>query len=212
MTPHRLITVITVLLAASWAVLLASPAAAVAATAGPADLRVTGTTYDSVSLAWSPAAGSVAYYQILRNGVWVNTSYGTTGSVRYLAAGTTSTFEVRARDSSGNVSAPVSVSASTLTDAAPPTAPPNFRVVTDAVGRPSGLAWDGSTDNRGVATYVLFADGSDAFGGGQGVSFEALTDEFCTVQRGQTYSFTVRALDLTGNLSPLGTSVTVTVP
>jgi hypothetical protein len=97
-------------------------------------------------------------------------------------------------------------------DSGPPTTPANLRVVSDAFGRPAGLTWDASTDDRGISTYRLFADGSDVFGGGVGVSFYSLTDEYCTVFRGQTYTFTVRAQDLSGNLSPAGTPLTFTIP
>jgi chitodextrinase len=179
----------------------------------PVNLRVTGADYDSVDLAWdAPAGASVGYYLIYRNGLWVNSSYGTTGSVDYLAAGTAHTFEVIARGTDNSLSAPAAITASTRADAGPPTVPGNLRVQTNAQGLPTGLVWDPSTDDRGVSNYWLFADGSDAFGGGVGVSFYSLTDEYCTVFRGQTYTFTVRARDLSGNLSSTGTPLTVTVP
>jgi chitodextrinase len=179
----------------------------------PVNLRVTGVDYDSIDLAWdAPPGASVAYYLIYRNGLWVNSSYGLTGSADYLTAGTTHTIEVRARGTDNSLSAPAAVTATTRADAGPPTAPANLRVETDAFGRPSGLTWDASTDDRGVSNYWLFADGSDAFGGGLGVSFYSLTDEYCTVFSGQTYTFTVRARDLSGNLSSTGTPLTVTVP
>lgn len=179
----------------------------------PVNLRVTQTGYDSIDLAWdAPAGASAVYYLIYRNGLWVDSSYGTTGSARYLSAGTTHNIEVRARSADYSLSAPASVTATTRVDAGPPTAPANLRVERDAWGRPVGLTWDASTDDRGVSTYRLFADGSDAFGGGQGVSFYSLTDEYCTVFRGQTYTFTVRATDLSGNTSAAGTPLTITVP
>jgi hypothetical protein len=179
----------------------------------PGNLRVTGTDYDSIGVAWdAPAGSSVGYYLIYRDGLWVNSSYGTSGSVDYLAAGTTHTIEVVARGTDNSLSPPVAISASTRADAGPPTVPANLRVQTDTLGRPSGLTWDASTDDRGVSNYRLSADGNDVFGGGLGVSFYSLTDEFCTVYRGQTYTFTVRARDLSGNLSTAGTPLTVTIP
>lgn len=177
----------------------------------PTDLQVTQVTYDTVALAWQPSSGSVAYYLIHRDGLWVNSSYGTTGSVGYLAAGSTHTIEVRARGLDNSLSEPATVVVTTQSDTGPPTTPTNLHVVTDG-GTPFGLAWDTSTDDRGVGSYQLFADGSTAFGGGPGVSFYSLTDEYCTVARGQTYTFTVRAVDLSGNVSAAGTSLTVTVP
>jgi chitodextrinase len=179
----------------------------------PSNLRVTGTGYDRIELAWdAPSDSSPTYYLIYRNGLWVNSAYGTAGNVSYLAAGSTHTIEVRARNNDNGLSSPISVTATTLVDAGPPSAPANLRVEKDTYGRPTGLTWDASTDDRGISNYWLSADGSDAFGGGLGVSFFSLTDEYCTVLRGQTYTFTVRARDLSGNLSSAGTPLTVTVP
>jgi hypothetical protein len=182
-------------------------------TGTPVNLRVTGVGYDSVDLTWeAPSGTSVAYYLIYRNGLWVDSAYGTSGSARYLTAGSTHNIEVRARGTDNSLSAPIAVTATTRADAGPPSTPANLRVLTDAWGRPAGLTWDASTDDRGVSTYRLFANGDDAFGGGQGVSFYSLTDEYCTVFRGQTYTFTVYAQDLSGNLSAAGTPLTVTIP
>jgi len=179
----------------------------------PVNLRVTAVDYDSINVAWDAAAGPpVAYYLVYRNGLWVNSSYGTTGSADYLSAGTTHTIQVRARGTDNSLSAPATITATTQADAGPPTVPANLRIVTDSFGRPSGLTWDASTDDRGVSNYWLSADGSEAFGGGLGVSFYSLTDEYCTVFSGQTYTFTVRARDLSGNLSAAGTPLTVSVP
>lgn len=181
--------------------------------ATPVNLRVTGVGYDSIDLAWDvPSGTSAMYYLIYRNGLWVDTSYGTTGTARYLSAGTTHNIEVRARSADYSLSGSASVTATTRADAGPPTVPANLRVERDAWGRPTGLTWDASTDDRGVSTYRLFADGSEAFGGGQGVSFYSLTDEYCTVFSGQAYTFTVRATDLSGNMSAAGTPLTITVP
>ncbi|GIH06906.1 hypothetical protein Rhe02_49730 [Rhizocola hellebori] len=180
-------------------------------TGAPRNLRLTANGYDSLSLTWDPAAGSVMYYQIFRNGQWVDTSYGTAITLGHLAAGATYTIEVRARDSQNNLSAPASISASTRADDGAPSTPANLRVVTGGTGAPIGLAWDSSTDDRGVGVYWLFADGDTVFSGGPGVSFLALTDELCTVARGETYTFSVRAQDLTGTLSAPSTSITVTV-
>lgn len=178
----------------------------------PSGLQVTGTTYDTISLAWQPASGPVAYYQILRNGWWVDSAYGTTATVRSLAAGTTYTLEVRAHDGAGNQSPATGVTAATRADTAPPTVPANLRVVTGASGTPTGLTWDASTDDRGVGGYWLFANGDIAFGGGQGVDYLNLTDIDCTLFHGETYTFTVRAVDLSGRLSDAGTPLTTTVP
>lgn len=178
----------------------------------PGNLQVTGADYDSIHLSWEASSGSVQYYLIYRNGLWVNSSYGTTGSIDYLAAGSTHNIEVVARGFDNDVSAPAAVTGSTRADTGAPSVPDNLRVVTDGLGRPTGLTWDASTDDRGVGSYWLSANGDTAYNGGPGVSFYSLTDEYCTVFSGQTYTFTVRAVDLSGNLSATGQAVTVRVP
>lgn len=79
----------------------------------PGNLRVTGKTRTSVSLAWNPSAdnGTVVRYQINRNGyVQVGTAAGTdftdTGHIHSVSPGTTYTYFVRAIDQDGNLSAP----------------------------------------------------------------------------------------------------------
>jgi chitinase len=132
--------------------------------------------------------------------------------VRSLAAGATYSIEVRARDTRGDVSTAATVRVTTRADAGPPTTPENVRVVTSATGRPIGMAWDAATDDRGVGSYWLIADGGIVFNGGRDVDFFTLTDVECTLFSGETYTFTVRARDVSGNLSGSSTPVTVTVP
>ncbi len=218
MTYRRSTSTIALTVAALAASVLAfTPSAGAAdrtAPSPPQGLRVTGVDYDSIDLSWdAPSGAPIMYYLIYRNGLWVSTSRGTIGSAEYLAAGKTHTIEVRALTTDNRLSAPATISATTRVDAGPPTAPANLRVERDGRGRPTGLAWDESSDDRGIQNYWLSADGSDAFGGGSlGVSFYTLTDEYCTVFSGQTYTFTVRARDLSGNLSSVATPLTVTIP
>jgi hypothetical protein len=194
------------------AAVLITPSAAYAVPTAPQALRVTGAGYDTVSLAWEPSAGVVAYYQILRNGQWVDSAYGTSATLRYLVPGTAYTIAVRARDGQGNISSPIAITASTRADTQPPTAPANLRLVAGVPGTPAGLTWDNSTDDRGVGTYWLFANGDPIFAGAPGVPLWFLTDVYCTVFSGETYTFTVRAQDLSGRLSTTAESVTVTIP
>lgn len=215
MASHRILTAFNVICAGLCAAVLTVPAPAAAAgstaPAAPADFTVTEVTYDSVSLAWEPSAGA-DLYQILRDGRWVDSSYGTTGTVRYLTAGTTYLLEVHARDAAGNVSESASVSVTTVADTAPPSTPHHLRMVSDASYGP-GLAWDASTDNRGIYGYSLYADGVVVFlAGGPIIDFFELTDVYCVLSHGQTSTFTVQARDLSGNLSAISDPLTVTVP
>lgn len=216
MTNRLTLPFFTAVSAALCAAVLAVPAAANAAAGtptAPQDLRGTAVGYDSVSLAWEPSSGQVLYYQILRNGLWVNSSYGTTGTVRYLSAGTTYTFEVRARDAWGNVSASAEVRITTRSDTEAPTTPQNLRLVTDAAGVPVGVSWDPSTDDRGIGGYWLLADGMFVSGSWlPGMDFFTLTDIECVLFAGETYTFSVVARDLSGKLSAPSAAQTVRLP
>ncbi|MEZ0077041.1 glycoside hydrolase family 75 protein [Planotetraspora sp. GP83] len=73
----------------------------------PTNLRATGTTSSSVSLAWNASTDNVGVtgYQIFRNSVLVDTTTGTTYTSGGLASSTTYSFTVKARDAAGNLSA-----------------------------------------------------------------------------------------------------------
>jgi chitodextrinase len=74
----------------------------------PANLRVTGTSSSSVSLAWDPSTDNVGVtgYDVYRDGVLATSVGGTSATVTGLAAGTTYQVTVRARDAAGNISGP----------------------------------------------------------------------------------------------------------
>ncbi|SDL65043.1 Carbohydrate binding domain-containing protein [Nonomuraea maritima] len=73
----------------------------------PGNLRSTGVTSSSVSLAWNAATDNVGVtgYQVYRGGSAVTTVSGTTFTDTGRAAGTAYTYTVRARDAAGNLSA-----------------------------------------------------------------------------------------------------------
>jgi hypothetical protein len=91
-------------------------------------------------------------------------------------------------------------------DAAAPSAPAN---VTAAAVSPfvAQLGWDASTDDVGVAGYDVFRDGAVVATLGPVVSW---TDT--TTLAGTTHQYAVRARDLSGNLSALSATVSVTQP
>ncbi|MEV0561802.1 cellulose binding domain-containing protein [Dactylosporangium sp. NPDC050588] len=73
----------------------------------PANLRGTGATSSSVSLAWNASTDNVGVtaYDIYRGGTLATTVTGTSGTVGGLSASTAYTFTVKARDAAGNTSA-----------------------------------------------------------------------------------------------------------
>ncbi|GLW46519.1 endoglucanase [Streptomyces sp. NBRC 14336] len=92
------------------------------APSAPGNLRATGTTSSTVSLAWNAATDNVGVtgYVIYRDGTQVATASGTSSTVGGLAASTTYGFTVRARDAVGNLSpASNTVSATTQNGGGP---------------------------------------------------------------------------------------------
>ncbi|NLN75114.1 MAG: hypothetical protein GX139_02235 [Armatimonadetes bacterium] len=73
----------------------------------PANLRVTGTTTSSISLAWNASTDNIGVvgYRIYRNGAQVGTATGTTYNDTGLAQYSTHTYEVDAYDATPNYSA-----------------------------------------------------------------------------------------------------------
>ena len=84
----------------------------------PGNLRVTGTTSSSVSLAWNAATDNVGVvgYDVYNGSALAASATGTTATVTRLAPSTAYTFTVRARDGSDNVSPPSNTVAVTTDD------------------------------------------------------------------------------------------------
>ncbi|MFI9010035.1 cellulose binding domain-containing protein [Actinosynnema sp. NPDC053489] len=78
------------------------------APSAPASLRVTATTSNSVSLAWTASTDNVGVtgYDVYRGTSVATTVTGTTATVTGLNASTAYTFTVRARDAASNTSGP----------------------------------------------------------------------------------------------------------
>ena len=158
------------------------------APAKPLNLRSTGNTSWSVSLAWDPATGS-ASYRVRDNWGREISVPGTQTSVtwRYphppLQAGYTYSFSVYAVDASGNKSANSNtVSVSLPPDTQAPTVP-TFSV-TSLGTRHIGLAWS-STDDSPFISYQVYKDGVKVHTGW--ISETSRT--FSLLQPGTTYAF-----------------------
>jgi len=91
-------------------------------------------------------------------------------------------------------------------DRTPPTTPTNLRV-TGTTPTSIALAWNPSTDNSGRVEYVL----RPSFGFSVTVSGTSFNWNFA-LSPGQTYSFTVQAVDLAGNRSGVSNTATATTP
>ena len=119
-----------------------------------------------------------------------------------LATGTQYYYQVRAINASA-ASATVSASGATESDTVLPTVPTNLRTGNYTISSVF-LRWNPSTDDVGIAHYVVYRDG---------VQVLTTTDPETTVYNlvpGGQYSFMVRAKDVSGNLSAVSNTVLVT--
>ncbi|GAA4187643.1 ricin-type beta-trefoil lectin domain protein [Streptosporangium oxazolinicum] len=90
-------------------------------------------------------------------------------------------------------------------DTSPPTAPTNLQA-SQTTASSTRLSWGASSDNVGVSGYVIFRNGAQV-GTSATTTF---TDSGLSAQT--TYSYTVRARDAAGNLSPASGAHGVTTP
>ncbi|GAA1703981.1 glycosyl hydrolase family 18 protein [Nonomuraea bangladeshensis] len=176
----------------------------------PGNLRSTGVTSNSVSLAWNASTDNVAVtgYEVYRGSTLVTTVTGTTYTDTGLTASTAYTYTVRARDAAGNRSAAsAAVTATTSngggTDTSAPSVPGNLRS-TGVTSNSVSLAWNASTDNVAVTGYEVYR-GSTLV---TTVTDTAYTDTGLAAST--AYTYTVRARDAAGNRSAASAAVTAT--
>ena len=174
----------------------------------PTNLRVTGLTAYSVSLAWNPStdnSGSVTYTICCAN-VSSETFLGPASSRIYragLEAGRTFTLRISARDAAGNSSGySNSVTFTLPQDVTPPTKP--VVTVTDVGSTHISLAWSSVEDGPNV-WFTVYQNGTPVLSGTRDT-----TATIGPLQPDTAYTFTVQARDFGGNVSPLSDLVNVT--
>jgi chitinase len=176
----------------------------------PTNLRSTAKTTKTIALAWNastPGDNPIAGYEVTRAGAAPLTVTGTATTVTGLTPNTAYSFTVRAKDTRGNASAPSNTLSVTTNnpadDPVPPTAPTSLR----STGKTSGavsLAWNASTDNVGLAGYHVYAGSTLA------TTVTGTTATVTGLAPSTAYTFTVKALDTSDNLSPASNAVSVT--
>ena len=174
----------------------------------PTNLRVTGMTPYTVSLAWTPStdnSGSVTYTICCAN-VSSETFPGPASSRVYTAgleAGRSFSLRIVARDAAGNYSGYSNTVTFTLpADTTPPTQPSVS--VTDVGPTHVSLAWSSTEDGPNV-WFSVYMNGSPVQQGTKNTSAN-----FGPLQPETAYTFTVQARDFGGNLSPMSEPLTVT--
>lgn len=174
----------------------------------PKDLRVTGMTAYSVSLAWTPStdnSGSVTYTICCANNS-SETFPGPASTHVYTAGlepGRTFTFRMFARDPSGNVSKYSNSVTFTLPRDTTQPAKPSVSV-TDVGATHISLAWS-AVDDSPKLWFTVWLNGSPVR---QAVRDTSGT--FGPLEPETSYTFTVQAMDFGGNRSPVSDPLTVT--
>jgi chitodextrinase len=172
----------------------------------PTNLRVTGTTSYSASLAWNPSTDNSGQFSYVICCAYSNsatvgqqaTSFTFTAG---LEAGRTFSFRIYARDAAGNYSkGSNTVTARLPADTKPPTKP--VVSATDVGPAHVSLAWSSMEDGPHV-WYTVFKDGSPIITGSESTS--AIIP---LLQPETTYTFTVQARDFGMNSSPLSDPLT----
>jgi chitinase len=182
----------------------------------PTNLIVTATTEHSVSLSWSPSTDNSGRfsYLICCAGTTVTVSQTMTShTLEGLQSGKTYTFRVYAKDAAGNLSKSSNAVTVTLPgQLAAPTKP--VVGVLDVGPTHVSLSWS-STDDGSFIWYSIYVDGEPVTTlNSKSATFTCaavLVPTGCTpLNQATTYTFTVRARDVDGNLSPISDPVVVT--
>ncbi len=175
----------------------------------PANLTATATTQTTTNLSWTAATDNTAVtgYDVYKDGVLLTSVSGTSYNVSGLIASTTYAFIVRAKDAAGNISSASntrSVTTLAIPDTTAPTAPTNL-AASLTTQTTTKLTWTGSTDNIGVTYYNIYKNGTYVVSISVGNSYNVTGLTPAT-----TYSFSIKAKDDAGNLSPSSNTVSVT--
>jgi chitodextrinase len=182
----------------------------------PTNLVVVGTTEHSVALAWGASSDNSGRfsYVICCAGSTVTVSQSVTShTLEGLQAGKTYTIRVYAKDAAGNLSKSSNAVTVTLPGALAAPTKPAVQLV-DVGPTHVSLTWS-STDDGPTIWYTISIDGqSVATLNSRTATFTCaavLVPTGCIpLAHETTYTFTVRARDVDGNLSPVSDPVVVT--
>jgi chitinase len=182
----------------------------------PTNLVLTATTPNSATLTWGPStdnSGSFSYIICCAPTNIVVHQTVTTHTLTGLQSGKTYTFRVYAKDAAGNLSKASNAVTVTLPgQIAAPTKP--VVQVLDVGPTHATLTWS-STDDGSTIWYTISIDGQPVSTmNSRTATFtcaSVMVPTYCVpLNQATTYTFTVRARDVDGNLSPFSDPVLVT--
>lgn len=161
-------------------------------------------SFTNVSLTWQPAVddeSGISGYNVYQDGTIVQTTEETNAEITDLAPLTSYEFGVSAVDSAGNESGVTFITLITGPDETPDVTPPSTpaNLVVSAGANSVVFTWDPSTDDTGVAGYVVSVDGVyvDSLDGVTTSIFIGGLDPLTP------YTFEVYAYDFAGNNSEI---------
>ncbi|GAA4209429.1 hypothetical protein GCM10022252_75960 [Streptosporangium oxazolinicum] len=166
----------------------------------PSELRLTGMTPTSVTVAWDAASDNVGVvgYGVYLNGVSEGDQGGRTKTFTGLTPGLSYNVQVDAYDSKGNRSERAELTVTPINDTTPPDVPV-VRVAALGAGTIS-VAWDTPADQSVVVGYGVYRNGAKV-----GADQVARLKTFTGLTTGAVYTIGVDAIDLLGNRSAKGT-------
>ena len=176
----------------------------------PTNLASTNVTTTGFTLSWTASTDNVGVtgYDIYKDGLLYSSATATSAIITGLSASTTYSFTVKAKDAAGNMSpasTALSVSTPATADTQAPTAPTNL-ASSNVTSTSFTLSWTASTDNVGVIGYDVFQNSTKINTADVTSTSFAVTG----LSASTTYSFTVKAKDAAGNVSPASTALSVT--
>ncbi|WP_405082867.1 PQQ-dependent sugar dehydrogenase [Paenibacillus chitinolyticus] len=174
----------------------------------PTNVQARSVTDTSAEIAWTASLDDVGVtgYDLYKDDVLTQANVaGTSYTFRGLKPATTYRFTVKARDAAGNssaASAPLSVTTTSGSDTESPAAPAGL-ASSSKTSTSVQLTWTAATDNVGVYAYDIFTDGK--LSGSTDKTLFNVTG----LAANTSYSFTVKARDLAGNVSPASKALSV---
>ncbi len=166
----------------------------------PVEIKASEITEISLLLNWEKASDNIAirHYEILENNKVIDQTVENSINIQNLVAGKTYHFAIRAIDNSGNnsdTSKVLSVKTKGQSDIEPPSTPKQLKAI-NITANSLVLSWSASQDNRGTVSYEVYNNGK---------LVEKTKDTFIkiskNIQPNRFYTFTVYAIDASGNRS-----------
>lgn len=172
----------------------------------PGNLTVSATTYTSISLTWKSSTDNIGIkgYEVYCNDKKIASTSNTYYESKKLTPGTTYTFSAKAYDKAGNYSAQSNrVTTTTTSDVTAPSSPNGLKA-SSVTETEVSLTWSPASDNVQVKEYSIIRDGIK-------IGTTSKTS-YCSKSLipGKSYTYTVRASDISGNLSGSSSPLKVT--